>query len=301
MQMIIPKPLKKGDRVAIVSPAGFIDKLYLDNAVLRLESWGLKPYIAPHAGGRYAIFSGSRDERLDDLQTALDDKDCKAIFCSRGGYGSIQLINDLRSDLFKAYPKWICGFSDITVLHNWAHYHGVASLHCDMPKTFPINASDASLDSMRDFLFDARTSIRWKGDWHGAVKAIEGEIIGGNLSVFMGMRGTYLEPVYAQKILFIEDLNEELYHLDRMMHTLKLSGVFNCISGLCVGGLTSMKDSDPSFGKTVKEIILEASAQANIPVLFNAPFGHQKPNMALPLGKRMAITQDEDLTTLRSL
>ncbi|MFB6320212.1 LD-carboxypeptidase [Saccharicrinis sp. FJH54] len=302
--MIIPDKLKKGDAVALVSPAGQIEKEILELAESFLTEWGLEVRTGQHAAGAYHIFSGSINERLSDLQTAMDDPEIKAVFCSRGGYGSVQYIDRISISEISDFPKWLIGFSDISVLHSLLNRSGIASIHGPMPKNFENlikYKTDRSLDYLKQFLFEGSIEYSWEGEASQTEFTVSGELVGGNLSVMAGLRGTMYEPFYDGKILFLEDLNENLYHADRLLQNLRLGGVFNRISALLVGAFTDMKDSKPSFGKDVRSIILEVTKDSDIPVVFGFPAGHQIPNYPLPFGVRMLLIRDNGINNLHNI
>lgn len=293
--MIIPNNLRHGDTVAIVSPSGAIDKKQLEAAATTLESWGLHVKTGKHVAGKHFMFSGTDAERLYDLQWAFDDPEIKAVFCSRGGYGAVRIADKLDIKGITSNPKWVIGYSDITILHSLLNRNNIISVHGPMPKNFEAhlqNPEDTSLEKLKELLFTGKVKYQWNGQCNQAAPKVTGELIGGNLSVLAGLRGTLLEPYYHGKILFIEDLNEHLYHIDRMANNLRLGGVFNRINGLIVGGFTNMKDSENTFGCGLNEIITTAATEAGIPVFFGFPAGHQTPNLPLPFGCLATVEHD---------
>lgn len=288
--MIRPPFLNKNDQILLISPAGKIESVKIEGAIKILESWGLQVKISDYAFGDYNIFSGTDNQRLSDLQLALDDKNIKAIICMRGGYGTIRLLDKLDFQLFKHVPKWIVGYSDITVLH--AYLNSIVkceSIHGIMAVNFPANGiSTKFTESLRKILFGE--TLRYEIPNHELNrygKAI-GELIGGNLSIITSLMGTAVAYITKSKILFIEEIGENLYKLDRMMHQLKLSGKLKHINGLVVGGMTQMID-DPQFGKESYGIIYDAVKTFNYPLIFNFPAGHLENNIALHLGRRMMM------------
>jgi muramoyltetrapeptide carboxypeptidase len=299
--MIIPENLKKGDVVVLVAPSGKIDSQALDFTEKILNSWGLVVRRSAHVSGEFNIFSADTNGRLNDLQTAFDDPEVKAIFCARGGYGAIQFIDKLNLKGIISNPKWLVGFSDITILHSVLNRSGIATIHGPMAINFePLssNADDDSIDYLRQLLFEGITNYAWQGKSNTPEASVSGELVGGNLSVLAGLRGTLYEPNYYGKILFIEDLNEQLYHVDRMIHNLKLGGIFNRVNAVLIGGFTMMNDSEPPFGSTVEEIILDATKDFDIPVIFGFDAGHQSPNYALPMGVTLNLTCKNDLCSI---
>lgn len=301
--MIIPDKLKKGDAVALVSPSGRVEKDVLELAASFLTEWGLEVKTGTHATGSHHIFSGTIHERLNDLQTAMDDPGIKAIFCARGGYGSVQYIDKISISEISVFPKWLIGFSDITILHSHLNRSGIATIHGPMPKNFDVlirDPSDATLDHLHKLLFEGMIDYTWNGHANTEDFEISGELVGGNLSVLAGLRGTIYEPFYDNKILFLEDLNEYLYHIDRLMQNQRLGGIFNRISALLVGAFTDMKDNDLPFGKDIKQIIADATKEAGIPVVFDFPAGHQKPNYPLPFGLPVILNKEGRRNSLKS-
>lgn len=299
--MIIPDILKKGDTVALVSPSGRVEKDVLDLAESFLTEWGLIVKTGKFAAGSHHIFSGTADERLCDLQTAFDDPEIKAVFCSRGGYGSVLYIDSLSLKKISDFPKWLVGFSDISVLHSALNRNGIASLHGPMPKNFEAllkDKKDKSLSYLHHVLFDGQIEYTWKGDATVNNFEVSGEIVGGNLSVLAGLRGTLHEPYYDSKILFLEDLNEQLYHVDRLVQNLKLGGVFNRISALVLGAFTDMEDTKVPFGKDVQQIFTDITKEADVPVVYGFSAGHQKPNYPLPFGLRLTLKREGGVNSL---
>ncbi|MFB6343846.1 LD-carboxypeptidase [Saccharicrinis sp. FJH62] len=302
--MIIPDRLKKGDAVALVSPSGRIEKDILELAESFLTEWGLEVRTGKHAAGSHHIYSGTVDERINDLQSAMDDPDIKAVFCARGGYGAVQYIDRVSISEISDFPKWVVGFSDISVLHSMLNRSGIATIHGPMPKNFEAlitDREDKSLEYLRQLLFEGSIEYSWKGESTHNEFTVSGELVGGNLSVMAGLRGTLYEPFYDGKILFLEDLNENLYHADRLLQNLRLGGIFNRINALLVGAFTNMKDSDPPFGKDIHEIILDVTKDSDIPVVFGFQAGHQKPNYPLPFGVRMLLMRDNGINNLHNI
>jgi muramoyltetrapeptide carboxypeptidase len=293
--MIIPANLQLGDTVAIVSPSGAIDTKQLDDAIATIKSWGLNVVIGQHATGKHFMFSGTDTERLADLQQAFDNSDIKAIFCSRGGYGAVRIADKIDLRGITAHPKWVVGFSDITILHSLLNRNNIVSVHGPMPKNFAahlLQPDDSSLEQLKKLLFTGKVNYRWNGLCNKSESIVTGELVGGNLSVLTGLRGTLLEPYYHGKILFIEDLNEHLYHIDRMVNNLRLGGVFNRVKALIIGGFTDMKDSETTFGSNLNDLITAATSEAGIPVYYNFPAGHQTPNYPLPFGQVITVEHD---------
>ena len=283
-----PNDLSEGDLVYIVSPAKSIEAQHINHAKKTLEDWGYKVEISKHASNRCNYFSGSDNERLSDLQKVLDDSKVKAIVCARGGYGSVRILDQLNWSGFKMHPKWIVGFSDITVFHLRCAILGIMSLHATMPLNFSSNSKEA-LSTLDAALSGKKFEINAPPSSLNKEGVASGKLIGGNLSIIFSLLGTQERFEFEEGILFLEDLSEQLYHLDRMFFALKKAGVFNKINGLIVGGMTNLKDTTPSFGMTYEEIILEKMEGIAIPICFNFPSGHIDDNRAMILGAPVEI------------
>lgn len=292
--MKIPEYLKKGDTVAIVAPGKAIEKEVIDYAKTYLEDAGFKVKIGKNCLGKNNYFSGTDAERVEDFQTSINDEEVKAIICARGGYGCVRIVDRINWVSFLDQPKWIVGFSDVTVFHQRLTNLGIASLHATMPLNYKDNSKEA-LTSMTRALSGDKLSYSWSGSKSNKVGMSEGEIVGGNLAVLCGLVGTTDMPDYCDKILFLEEVGEHLYALDRMFYQLEKSGILDQIRGLVLGGFTNTKDTEVPFGKTVEEIILAHFQYRNIPISFNFPAGHIDDNRALKLGKNTLFTvTDED-------
>lgn len=290
--MYQPAFLKRGDRIRIVSPAGKIDAEKVIPAVELLQQEGFEVLPGKHTFDQHFQFAGTDADRLSDLQEALDDPNCRAIICSRGGYGAVRLVDRLNFDKFKQHPKWLVGFSDITVLHARFQHEGFCSIHGPMTAYYLKDRSET--DSYRKLMQMLRGDLSsFTFDAHQLNRGgrAEGRLCGGNLSIVYSLLGTALAPDTTGKILFIEDLTEYLYHLDRMMHGLKMAGKLKDLSALLVGSFTEMKDNDSPFGQSVEEIIFEAVKDYDFPVYFNCPSGHIAENMPLLLGEQYSLTE----------
>ncbi len=300
--MIYPPSLKKGDTIGIVAPAGRIDKNIVDQAVTRIESFGYKVKLAPHIHDHHFNFSSTDWNRRNDLQAMLDDNEVSAILCTRGGYGVIRIIDQLDFTLFKARPKWVIGFSDITVLHAAIQKQGIASIHGPMCKSF-LNYTDTGIDIdiLISFLEGESPEYIINPFPFNRLGKTVGELIGGNLSLIHALRGTKYEIDTTGKILFIEDLSEYLYHLDRVMYNLRLGGVLEKLNGLVVGQFTDMKDNETPFGESIEEIIYKSVEDYDFPIAFNFPSGHIETNFPLILGDKVELNIQEDQTSLISI
>ncbi|MCQ2958568.1 MAG: LD-carboxypeptidase [Bacteroidales bacterium] len=292
--MIRPDFLQKGDTIAIVCPSGPIKEGSLDFAIETLNSWGLQVKIGKNVFNRYGVFAGTDEERAADFQEAIDDKEVKAILCARGGYGAIRIINriDFSSLIFN--PKWIIGFSDITVFHSRMSSLDIQSIHGVMAKGFG-NVTSKSLQSLHDVLFGVIHNIQIATSKFNHLGKCKGQLVGGNLSMLYSMRGVDFEYDYNDKILFIEDLNEYFYHIDRIMQNLKHSGILQNIAGLVVGTMSGMRNGTDEYSGSIEEIILDAVDDCTYPVVFNFPSGHEDLNQTLIIGAEYSLTCSNDI------
>tara|TARA_B100000768_G_scaffold54951_1_gene53469 strand:- start:748 stop:1644 length:897 start_codon:yes stop_codon:yes gene_type:complete len=281
--MIIPKKLMLGDKIGIISSARKITKEELSPAIKTIESWGFKVVFGKNLFEEDDQFSGTIKQRTVDLQMMIDDNSIKAILCARGGYGTVQIIDHINFTNLKINPKWIIGYSDITVLHCHLNNLGIASLHASMPINFEFNTK-MSLLSLKNSLFGNPKIVETKAHPLNKYGKIEGDIVGGNLSILYSLSGSQSDINTAGKILFIEDLDEYLYHIDRMIINLKRSGMLEKLKGLIVGGMSHMNDNDISFGKTAEQIILDCTKEYDFPICFGFPAGHISDNRCIRFG-----------------
>ena len=296
---MLPAFLKPKDQIRIISPSGAIDPQYIDGAKKTLTSWGLQASEGLFARSSYGRFAATPEQRIADLQEALDDTEVKAILCSRGGYGLAQIINQVDFSTFEKNPKWLIGFSDITILHNAITNLGIASIHGLMAKPLTELARDAEqLINLKDVIFGKSPQFTFATNPFNRLGTSIGKIIGGNLSVFMGMRGTGYDLDYANAILFIEDIGEDPYKIDRMIQNLRFGGVLSQLSGLVVGQFSDYTE-DPLMMQTVHEIISKAVSDYNYPVCFNFPAGHVEYNLPLVLGTNVLLEVGQDQVRLK--
>ena len=286
-KLIIPPYLHEGDKVVIVSPSGKIDKSFLKGAVERLTSWGLHPVLSRHAGSSYGQYAGTISQRLEDLQAAMDDPDTRAILCSRGGYGAVHLVGKIDFCCFRKSPKWLIGFSDITVLHNLWQKEGFASLHAPMARHLTVEPEDDfSAQALRDILTGAivtpERSFSYTCDTHKLNRhgTAEGTLRGGNFSVFNGLRGTPYDIPADGTVLFIEDVGERPHTIERMMYNLKLGGILERLSGLIIGQFTEYEEKK-QLGKDLYGALADLVKEYDYPVCFNFPVGHVTMNLPL--------------------
>jgi len=286
--MTTPPYLKKGDKIGIIAPARKISKEEIQFAVDTFEKWGLKVVLGKNIFGTENQYSGSDEERAGDLQKMLDDQSIRAVISARGGYGTLRIIDRLDFKKFEQAPKWIIGYSDITVLHSHIHQNfEIETLHATMPINF--SKDEESVETLRQTLFGEQ--ITYKIDSHPLNRKgnAEGELVGGNLSLLYALKGSRSGISTSGKILFIEDLDEYLYHIDRMIISLKRNGKLSHLAGLIIGGMTDMKDNQIPFGKTAEQIISDAVKEFDYPVCFGFPAGHAQKNLALPFGRRAKL------------
>jgi muramoyltetrapeptide carboxypeptidase len=280
-----PPYLKSNDQIRIVSPSGNIEPKYIVGAKKTLSSWGLNATEGKFARTKYGRFAGTEAQRIADLQEALDDPSVNAILCSRGGYGLAQIIDKLDFSTFAKSPKWLIGFSDITILHNAISNLGVASIHGIMAKHLTqFSPNSIHVQKCREILFGQMPTYVVPKHRLNKVGIAHGKLIGGNLSVLIGLRGSQFDLDYKNNILFIEDIAERPYHIDRMMQNLRLSGALAQLSGLIVGQFSDC-DEDLLMKKSVAQIIASAVSEYDYPVCFNFPAGHVDNNFPLKLGE----------------
>ncbi len=298
--MITPPYLKPGDKIRIVSPAGKVKEEYVLPAVEWLEAQGYRVELGKFVFATYFQFAGTDKQRQEDLQTALDDPETSAILCSRGGYGTVRILDKLDYSPFLENPKWLIGFSDISILHTCLNNHRVATIHGVMPRYFfdKEGEPNENLQTLMQLLTGKGASYTIPaaaGNRQGKATA---ELVGGNLSIVSSLQGTWCELDTDGKILFLEDIDEFLYHADRMMYQLKLGGKLQNLAGLVLGNFTDMKDNESLFGKTIHEIISEAVKGHSFPVCYDFPAGHNEKNLALAFGKTWELDVSEKQSSL---
>ena len=288
--MKIPQYLTKGDTIGITCPAGFMAIEKAQTCIHTLQQWGFEVMVGKTLGSASTnYFSGTDDERRNELQAMLDDEGIHAILFGRGGYGMGRIIDQLDFKKFKKRPKWLIGFSDITVLHCHINRRlGIAALHAPMAAAFN--------DGENEFIMSLHKAMMGKKAKYltglhplNKIGSAKGELVGGNLSLLAHLCGTASEPVTKNKIVFIEDTGEYIYDIDRMLHQLKRAGKLDKLAGLIVGGFTEMKDTERPFGKTVEEVIRDIVLEYDYPVCYGFPVSHEKENYALKIGVEYSL------------
>lgn len=287
-----------GDTIALVAPAKAIEAALVDEAKLFFENHGFRVQIGVHCKGEFHYFSGTDWERASDFQSAIEDPEVKAIVCVRGGYGCIRIVDMINWAGMLRFPKWIIGFSDVTVFHQRMQRYQLPSIHATMPLNFQSNSEEA-LASMLDALQGNTLEYSFPSDLTNKLGRAKGNLIGGNLSILYSLIGTDEQPNYQDCVLFIEDLAEQLYHIDRMFYALAKAGILDRISGLIVGGMTDMKDTATPFGQSLETIVLNHFTLRNIPIAFGFPAGHIDDNRALIFGTDVEFEVSESEVILR--
>lgn len=304
-----PPFLKAGDIIGITAPAGYITSDEIRSAVQKMESWGYKIKIGETIDKRDFTFGGTDEERTKDLQQMLDDPKIKAIMCARGGYGVVRIIDKLNWEKFKVKPKWIIGFSDVTVIHSHLNKNfGIASIHSKMCNSFPDDWSLAepiqieTIESIRLALRGEKMKYTVTPNQQNKLGTADGVLIGGNLKMLETLAGTRSDINTAGKILFVEDTGEYMYSIDRMFWNLKRTGKLSQLKGLIVGGFKIKVDADSDdFGRTLQDVVLEKVKAYHYPVCFDFPVGHQKNNYALKCGVKHRLNISPDNVTLKEI
>ena len=300
----IPPYLKKGDTIGITCPASYLTSANADKCIETLQQWGFEVMVGKTLGSKSKnYFSASDEDRANELQAMLDDKNIKAIIFGRGGYGMGRIIDKLNFSKFKKNPKWIIGFSDITLLHCHLYgHHKISSIHGPMAIGFNKEKSKAeSIDSLHKLLTGKKFNYNCKSHKNNRVGTAKGKLIGGNLALLVNSIGTQSDFETKNKILFIEDVGEYLYAIDRMFYQLKRSGKLNKLAGLIIGGFTDMKDTERPFGKTIENIIKELVEAYDYPVCFHFPISHGKENVPVKIGVEYELKITTTKTTLKEL
>jgi muramoyltetrapeptide carboxypeptidase len=298
--MIVPLPLTSGDKIGFIAPSRKISKDDLHECVQLLEEWGYQVVFGENLYQQHHQFAGKDEERAEDFVQMIMDPDIKAILCVRGGYGTIRILEKLNSTIIQKNPKWVIGYSDITVLHSYYNkVIGCETIHASMPVNCKINTlQNDTWQKLRKVLQGDMIDYDIPGHEFNRTGKTSARLVGGNLSVLFSLRGTFCDVDTDDKILFLEDLDEYLYHLDRMMMNLKIAGKLKKLKGLIIGGMTEMKDNNVPFGKTAYEIIADAVNDYEYPVVYNFPAGHCEPNLPLIMGRNVILDVKPDKARL---
>lgn len=300
---IKPENLKIGDTISIIAPSGVLNdyEQYMERSIGLMESWGLNVVLGSTIYDSYGHFSSTDSNRAKDFQNAIDDNTIKAIWCARGGYGAMRIIDNINYDNLLKNPKWVIGYSDITAIHNDIHNLGIESLHGVMCKSLEdISAEDDSIKKLKDIIFgEGELKYVIDGNEYNKTGEASGKLVGGNLTLLKSLLQSKSSIDTTNKIIFIEDIGEYLYHIDRMLHSLKRADYFSKCSGLIVGDFTDIKKNETKFGKNLYEIINEIVEDYNIPVMYGFPAGHGEKNLPLIFGRNVQITVNENKSEIR--
>lgn len=299
----LPPYLKKGDLVAIVCPSGYMPAEKAETCIKVLQDWGYRVTAGKTLGNQYHYFSGTDAERLADMQAMLDNPEVKAILCGRGGYGMSRIIDELDFTRFRKKPKWLIGFSDITVLHAHVYQqYKIATLHAPMAAAFNDGEFENEyVQSLRKALKGIVSKYTFDAHVLNRTGTATGELIGGNLSLVAHLVGSRSSFTTKGRILFLEDVGEYIYNIDRMMIQLKRSGMLQSLAGLVIGGFTDMKDTTIPFGKDVYSLIHEHLAEYKYPVCFDFPVSHDKNNYALKVGVKHVLEVKKNTVVLKEI
>jgi len=289
----IPASLQKSDLIALVAPAKAIEHEHVHFAKSFFEKQGFRVEISEHCLGQYHYFSGDVGERMHDFQAALNNPEVKAIVCARGGYGCVQLLDRVQWAAQLREPKWIVGFSDVTYFHQRMQIHGIASIHGTMPLNFQTNSEEA-LSTLLNCLEGKAIEISWDHHPQNRLGIVEGKLVGGNLSILYALLGTDDQINFENTILYVEDVGEPIYAIDRMFYALEKAGILGKIKGLVVGGMTNLSDTAVPYGKSYEEVILSHFEYRKTPIAFGLPAGHIDDNRALILGKNAQLSVERD-------
>ncbi|UMB61981.1 LD-carboxypeptidase [Lutibacter sp. A80] len=300
--LIKPPYLKAGDSVVILSPAGILlnKQAQIEQAKKLLKSWGLNPILGENIFNQNNQFAGTDQERTSDFQKALDNKNIKAIWCSRGGYGSVRVLDQLDYTTFIKHPKWVIGYSDITAFHNQIHNLGFETIHGIMGISLDKNLEylEENKNSLKNALFGNQLSYTIDSSNYNKLGEATGQLVGGNLTLLHTMLGSKTSIDTTNKILFFEEIGEYAYHIDRMLQSLKRAGYFENCKGIVVGDFSNVKKNSTPWGSSIEQLILDVVEEYNIPVLFNFPAGHEEKNLALILGRTVELKVKKEKSTL---
>ncbi len=304
-KIIQPPYLKAGDTVAIVAPSGILkyrtDEIELAKKLLK--GWGLNVVVGKHVFSNGNHFAGTDEERCEDFQQALDDPKISAIWAARGGYGTVRILDKLDYTKFKKKPKWIIGYSDITGLHNQVHNEGFESIHALMCVNLSDenNGLDDTIATFKDAIFGNPLSYTLEGSSYNKIGTVTAPLVGGNLTVLHTMLGSKTSIDTAGKILFIEEIGEYEYHIDRMLQSLKRAGYFDNCKGVIVGDISKVRKNTTAWGVPVQQLILDALAEYDFPIVFNMPVGHERDNRAMILGRSVLMKVGKNQSSIKFL
>ncbi|CAA0196938.1 LD-carboxypeptidase [Tenacibaculum maritimum] len=301
LKKIKPPYLQKGDTIIILAPAGILKNraLVIDKAKILAEKWGLKVLYGKHMFEQGNHFAGTDEQRCEDFQKALDDPTIKAIWSARGGYGSVRILDRLDFTIFKKHPKWIIGYSDLTAFHNHINNVGVETLHAMMGVSLEDKAAmiTETIVTFKKALFGEQLKYEVGTSRYNRKGKVSGELVGGNIAVLASMLGSESQLDTDGKILFIEEIGEYKYSIDRMLQSLRRAGYFRKLKGVIVGGMTKIKKNTTPWGSSIEQLILDIIPE-NIPVMFNFPAGHDSDNRALILGRKVVLEVEENKALL---
>ena len=301
MKLTTPAYLQKGDTIAIVAPAGILKnrKHIIDKAKSLAESWGLKVVYGKHMFSQNNHFAGTDDERCEDFQLALDNPNIKAIWSARGGYGSVRILDKLDFTRFKKHPKWIIGYSDITAFHSHVHNLGVETIHGMMGTSMQDNPQDIpeTIETLRKALFGETLRYEIQSSKKNRKGVVSGELVGGNIAILASLLGSESQVKTDGKILFIEEIGEYKYSIDRMLQSLKRAGYFTKVKAVIVGDMTKIKKNSTPWGSSIEQLILDVLPN-DIPVLFDFPAGHEPDNRALIMGRTITLDIKEKTVSI---
>lgn len=302
-KLIKPKNLKIGDTISIIAPSGVLKEYheYMDKSISIMQSWGLNVVLGSTIYDSHGHFSSTDTNREKDFQNAIDDNKIKAIWCARGGYGAMRIIDKINYNNLLKYPKWVIGYSDITAIHNDMHNIGVESVHGVMCKSLEdISLDDDSVKKLKDIIFgNGELSYVIEGNKYNISGLASGKLVGGNLTLLQSLLQSKSSIDTTNKIIFIEEVGEYLYHIDRMLHSLKRAGYFSKCSGLIVGDFTDVKKNETKFGKNLYQIINEIVEEYDFPVIYGFPAGHGEKNLPLIFGRNVEINVSKNKSEIR--
>jgi len=303
-KLIQPPYLKAGDTVAIVAPSGILENrnAEVQQAVDLLKSWGLHAVIGKHVFSQAHHFAGTDDERCEDFQKALDDPTISAIWCARGGYGSVRILDKLDYTKFRKHPKWLIGYSDISALHNQMHNEGYESIHAMMCTSLSEDGKEEGMKetiaTFKDAIFGKPLSYTLEGSKYNRVGTATAPLVGGNLTVLHTMLGSNTSIDTSGDILFIEEIGEYKYHIDRMLQSLKRAGYFDHCKGVIVGDMTKLRKNTTLWGSSIEQLIVDALSDYDFPIAFNMHAGHEDDNRAMILGRTIKLVVGKDKSTI---